>query len=207
MKIAAFDLDGTLLRSHTACEAIAEGIGRLGRMREFEQLRSNQIEEVTAAREEMAQWYSEFTFRDLCKHLNAIHVAPGTEEAFALLHHHGFKIAIVSLTWEFAAGWFANKLGADYFVGQGLSMNGSITHFWPQDKELWLTRLASDLSVDMNDVAAVGDSGGDIPMLLSVGHRFWVGPNIPPELEGKVVHVPSGNIGLVAQGMIEAQTC
>ena len=205
MKIAAFDLDGTLLRSHTACEAIAEGIGRLARMREFEQLRSSQIEDVRAAREEMAQWYSEFTIRDLCEHLTTVRIAPGSEEAFALLHHHGFRIAIVSLTWEFAAEWFANKLGADYFVGQGLSTEGSITHFWPQDKAYWLTGLANKLGVDMKDVAAVGDSGGDIPMLLSVGSRFWVGQTIPPQLEGKVIHDPSGDIHLVAQGMIEAQ--
>ena len=54
LRLAAFDLDGTLLRGRTACEAIAKGIGRLGRMRELEQLESNQIEEITAAREEMA---------------------------------------------------------------------------------------------------------------------------------------------------------
>ena len=205
MKIAAFDLDGTLLRSQTACEAIAEGIGCLGRMREFEQLRSNQFEEVKAAREEMAQWYSEFTFPDLCKHLTAIRIAPGAEEAFASLRRHDFRIAIVSLTWEFAAEWFASKLGADYFVGQGLSSEGTITHFWPQDKAQWLTGLAGRLGVEMKDVAAVGDSGADIPMLLSVGHRFWVGQAVPTELEGQVIHDPAGDIRLVAQRMIEGQ--
>ena len=124
MRIAAFDLDGTLLRGQTACEAIAMGIGRIGRMREFEELGSSQIEE-------MAEWYSSFTFSDLCKHLTAIRVAPGVDEGFALLHDHGFKIAIVSLTWEFAVEWFANRLGADYSVGTGLSWCGLITHFWP----------------------------------------------------------------------------
>ena len=205
MRIAAFDLDGTLLRGQTACEAIAEGIGRLGRMREFEQLRSNQFEEIRAAREEMAHWYSAHSFGDLCRHLTSIRVAPGTEDAFASLHERDFKIAIVSLTWEFAAEWFANKLGADYFVGQGLSAEGSITHFWPQDKANWLTELAGILGVEMKDVAAVGDSGGDIPMLLSVGHRFWVGQTIPTQLAGRVIHDPSGDIPLVAQRMIEAQ--
>ena len=88
MRIAAFDLDGTLLRGQTACEAIAEGIGRIERMRELEQLGSNQIEEIVAAREEMAEWYSGFTFNDLCKYLTAIPVAPGVEEGFALLRDH-----------------------------------------------------------------------------------------------------------------------
>ncbi len=198
MRIAAFDLDGTLLRGQTACEAIAMGIGRIGRMREFEELGSSQIEE-------MAEWYSSFTFSDLCKHLTAIRVAPGVDEGFALLHDHGFKIAIVSLTWEFAVEWFANRLGADYSVGTGLSPGGLITHFWPQDKALWLTGLAAKLGVDMKDVAAVGDSGGDIPMLLSVGHRFWVGETILPQLEGKVIHEPTGDMRLVAHRIIEAQ--
>jgi phosphoserine phosphatase len=198
MRIAAFDLDGTLLRGQTACEAIAMGIGRIGRMREFEELGSSQIEE-------MAEWYSSFTFSDLCKHLTAIRVAPGVDEGFALLHDHGFKIAIVSLTWEFAVEWFANRLGADYSVGTGLSSGGLITHFWPQDKALWLTGLAAKLGVDMKDVAAVGDSGGDIPMLLSVGHRFWVGETILPQLEGKVIHEPTGDMRLVAHRIIEAQ--
>ena len=62
LRLAAFDLDGTLLRGQTACEAIAKGIGRIERMRELERLESTDIEE-------MAEWYSDFTFSDLCKHL------------------------------------------------------------------------------------------------------------------------------------------
>ena len=206
MRIAAFDLDGTLLRGQTACEAIAEGIGRIERMRELEHLGSNQIEEIVAAREEMAEWYSGFTFSDLCEYLTAIPVAPGVEEGFALLRDHGFRIAIISLTWEFAVEWFANKLGADHSVGQGLSSDGLITHFWPQDKALWLTGLADKLDVDMKDVAAVGDSRGDIPMLLSVRHRYWVGQSTPPQLDRKVVHEPTGDMRLVAHRIVESQS-
>ena len=205
MRIAAFDLDGTLIRGQTACEAIAEGMGRINRMREFEQLRSNQIEEVMAAREEMAEYHSAFTFSDLCQQLATVSTAPGAGEGFALLRDHGFKIAIVSLTREFAAQWFADMLGADYVVGQGLSSEGLVNHFWPQDKAKWLTGLAAKLDVAMKDVAAVGDSRGDIPMLLSVGHRYWVGETIPSELEDKVIHEPAGDILLLAHRIIDAQ--
>ena len=131
LRLAAFDLDGTLLRGQTACEAIAKGIGRIERMRELERLESTDIEE-------MAEWYSDFTFSDLCNHLAAVRVAPGIDEGFALLREHGFKIAIVSLTWEFGVEWFADRLGADYSVGTGLSADGLISHFWPKDKALWL---------------------------------------------------------------------
>ena len=199
MRIAAFDLDGTLIRGQTVGEAIAEGIGRIDRMREFEQLGSNQIEE-------MAEWYSSFSFDDLCQHLTAIRVAPGVDEGLDLLRDHGFRIAIVSLTWEFAVEWFAKRFGADYSVGTGLKSDGLVTHFWPQDKAKWLTGLAAKLDVDMKDVAAVGDSKGDIPMLLSVGHRYWVGETIPSELEKKVIHKPAGDILLLAHRINEDST-
>ena len=205
LRLAAFDLDGTLIRGLTVCEAIARGIGRIERMRELEQLGSNEIGEVTAAREEMAEWYSSLTFGELCRHLLAIRVAPGVDEGFSLLRQHGFKIAIVSLTWEFAVEWFANRLGADYSVGTRLSSDGLITHFWPKDKASWLTKLADKLGVELEDVAVVGDSSGDIPMLLTVGHRYWVGQITPPSLDGMVIHEPSGDISLVAQRIIEPQ--
>ena len=197
LRLAAFDLDGTLLRGQTACEAIAKGIGRIERMRELERLESTDIEE-------MAEWYSDFTFSDLCNHLAAVRVAPGIDEGFALLREHGFKIAIVSLTWEFAVEWFADRLGADYSVGTGLSADGLISHFWPKDKALWLRGQADRLGVNMRDVAAVGDSSGDIPMLLSVGHRYWVGQTIPPELDREVVHEPGGDIHVVAESIVRA---
>ena len=197
LRLAAFDLDGTLLRGQTACEAIAKGIGRIERMRELERLESTDIEE-------MAEWYSDFTFSDLCKHLAAVRVAPGIDEGFALLREHGFKIAIVSLTWEFAVEWFADRLGADYSVGTGLSADGLVSHFWPKDKALWLRGLADRLGVNMKDVAAVGDSSGDIPMLVSVGHRYWVGQTIPPELDREVVHEPGGDIHVVAESIVRA---
>ena len=54
----------------------------------------------------------------------------------------------------------------------------------------------------MNDVAAVGDSRGDVPMLLSVGHPYWVGETVTAELDGKVIHEPGGDIGAVAESIV-----
>ncbi len=203
MALVAFDLDGTLLRGETVCEAIARGIGHLPRMQELERLQSDDVEGMTAAREEMAEWYSLFTFDELCRPLASIPVAPRANEGFALLHEHGFRIAVVSMTWEFAAAWFAKRLGADYSVGTGLSSDGSIAHLWPRDKATWLVRLAGKLGLGMADVSAVGDSRGDILMLLSVGHRYWVGQTVPPELAGSVRHDPAGDILVLAERIVE----
>ena len=202
MKLVAFDLDGTLLRGESVWEAIARGIGRLERVREMERIDPARIEEITAAREESAGWYSSFTNDELLEHVSPIRVAPGVDDGFALLHAHGFKIAVVSLTWEFAVEWFAGRFGGDYIAGTGLSSDGEITHFWPRDKALWLARLARRLGVDMDDVAAVGDSRGDVPMLSAVGHPYWVGETVPPQLNGKVIHEPDGDIRVVAESIV-----
>ncbi|MCY4528830.1 MAG: HAD-IB family phosphatase [Chloroflexi bacterium] len=205
MKLVAFDLDGTLLRGESVWEAIARGIGRLERVREMEeQIAPDQVAEITAAREESAEWYSSYTFDELLKHVPSMRVAPGVDEGFALLREHGFTIAVVSLTWEFAVEWFADRFGADYFVGTGLSPDGQITHFWPEDKAGWLAELARTLGVDMTDVAAVGDTRGDLPMLLAVGYPYWVAKAVPPELDGKVIHRPDGNIHVVAQNIVHS---
>ena len=205
MKLAALDLDGALLWGESVWEAIARGIGRLERVREMEeQIAPDQIVEVRAAREESAGWYADFTFDELLEHVASMRIAPGADQGFALLRAHGFKIAIVSLTWEFAVEWFADRFGADYFAGTGLSSDGRITHFWPEDKARWLADLAERLGVDMRDVAAVGDSRGDVPMLLAVGHPYWVGGAVPAELDGKVVHEADGDIGVVAERIVRA---
>ena len=144
------------------------------------------------------------TIEDLREHVVSMRAAPGVDEGFALLREHGFRIAIVSLTWEFAVGWCAERFGGDYYVGTGLTRDGRITHFWPEDKATWVAGLARKLGVEMRDVAAVGDSKGDVPMLLAVGHPYWVAKAVPTELDGKVTHQPDGDIGVVAERIVRA---
>lgn len=185
-------------------EAIGLGIGRLERVREFEQLDFTQTEAIVAAREEFAEWFCSYTIDELREQVVSMQAAPGVDEGFALLHEHGFQIALVSLTWKFAVEWCVERFCADYGIGTGLSPDGRITHFWPEDKATWVAELARELGVEMKDVAAVGDSKGDVPMLLAVGHPYWVGETVPAELAGKVVHEPDGDIGRVAERIVRA---
>lgn len=196
IRLVAFDLDGTLIRADTCCEALARPLGRLERMREFE--RRTTVEGIAAARAEMAGWYGGIPDDTLCAPLAAVPLAPGAEAGFRLLRQHGIATAIVSITWEFAVARFARRLGADYFVGTGLAMGGRIAHFWPEDKARWVATLAGRLGCDLREVAAVGDSSGDVPMLRVVGAPFFVGRQLPESL-GAVVHRPDGDIGWIAR--------
>lgn len=201
IRLVAFDLDGTLIRTDTCCEAIARRLGRLERMRAFERYTGH--EEIAAARAEMATWYGDTPHADLCAPLAPVPLAPGVREGFRLLRERGVATAIVSSTWDFAVAWFARELGADHFVGTGLAASGQIAHFWPEDKARW---LAGRLGTGLDAVAAVGDSAGDLPLLRIVGAPFFVGHTRPAGLTS-FAHCPDGDIGRIVRhivGMREA---
>ena len=130
--LAVFDLDGTLLRGLTVCELLAEPLGRRDRMRELERFRS--LDELAAARAEMATWYQTTSHSNLIASLQNATLAPEAKAGLTLLRRCGIAVAIASVTWNFAVKYFARVLGVPYFVGTGLNKNGQIDHIWPRDK-------------------------------------------------------------------------
>jgi HAD superfamily phosphoserine phosphatase-like hydrolase len=193
VRLVAFDLDGTLVRGPTICESLAEPLGKLSRMREFEQLCD--LAQLRTARQEMLGWYGDAP-QALYDKLS-LELAPGAAEAFELLAQRRVQTAIVSITWSFAVERLARRLGADAWVGTDARC-GEIQHFWPQDKPVWLARHASTLGIKMSQVAAVGDSHGDVPMLAAVGHPFFVGADLPREI-AHAVHAPNADMREIAR--------
>jgi HAD superfamily phosphoserine phosphatase-like hydrolase len=191
VRLVAFDLDGTLVRGPTICEVLADKFGMRDRMRAIERLRN--LEDISAAREEMLRWYGDAPLAELCAELKRVAIAPGAAEAFGLLAARGVSSVIVSVTWAFAVEWFARRFGAQAWVGTSVGSTGSIGHFWPHDKPVWLSRYASDLGIELDEVAAVGDSLGDVPMLSMVGHPIYVGAQLPAAI-GHAMHKPNANL-------------
>ena len=114
------------------------------------------------------------------------------------MKRRGIKVAIVSITWEFAVEWFAKRFGADYYVGTQLLQTGEIVHFWPEDKPRWLARKIDELGLTRREVAAVGNSRDDMKMLRAAGYSFFVGPEKPDKLD-EVLYYPDGNILQVSE--------
>lgn len=92
----------------------------------------------------------------LIGYLSELSLAPGVKEGFAHLKEVGVKIALVSITWEFAVSWLASELSADYAIGTGWQDNRDIDHFWPEDKASYLNSLFAELNINRNALAAVG---------------------------------------------------
>lgn len=202
LRLAAFDLDGTLLRGDTVCEALARKLGHLERMRELEatQEERQDRDSLLFLRTELAAYYQGVPALELRSYLSTLTLAPGAREGFALLRQAGIVTAIVSITWEFAAEWVAAQLGADHYVGTRLLDDGSIEHFWPDDKPVWLGDLMRGQGIRRDETVAVGDSWRDVPMLEAAGVRIYVGKVLPPGLTA--IHLPDGDIGDVARAVM-----
>jgi len=199
IKLAAFDVDGTILRGENICGCIARKLGRSAEMDAFELLRSK--DEIIAGRETMLEWYASFDQATLIGHLSELRLAPGVKEGFARLKEAGVKIALVSITWEFAVRWLASELGADYAVGTGWEDNGTIVHFWPEDKASYLSSLLVELNIDRDALAATGDSHGDVPMLNLASRSYFVGNHLPFELD-HTEHWHDADIGEIVSHML-----
>ena len=90
----------------------------------------------------------------------------------------------------------------EHWLGTELGPRGEISHVWPADKPRWAGRLAREHAIPPEMVAGVGDSRGDIPLLLGVRHPFFVGSAIPAGLAG-AEHMPDGDILRIAELIIE----
>lgn len=198
IKFVAFDLDGTLLRGETVCEMLARNLGRAERMQEIERLRD--LAAVRAAREEMAAWYAPYGVAGLRGYLAQLQLAPGAVEGLQALHLAEITTAVVSVTWDFAVADVARRLGASQYLATSWHP-GRITHVWPDDKAAWLESMRKQMHLNRAEVAVVGDSWGDVPMLRLAGLPIAVGSE-PLDIPG-LVHLPAADIRDVARRILQ----
>jgi phosphoserine phosphatase len=197
--LVVFDLDGTLLRGPTVCEVLAERLGRLPSMQEFEQLKDR--EGISAARAEMALWYRDVPRSMLLQSLSRAQHAPGLAEGISLLQAHGVVIGIASITWRFAVSHFAEALGIEHYLATDLQDSGVIDHVWPEHKARWVLDLTARLEVPIERTAAVGDSAGDYDMLGVVGAPIFVGAEAPRNASWH--HMPAASIEHIARRLVD----
>jgi phosphoserine phosphatase len=199
-RLVVFDLDGTLLRGRTVCEVLAAPVHRSAEMAELETLRA--IDDIRAARETMFTWYGDRPLDELCRWLEGATLAPGAVEACERLRAAGCTLAIASFTWRFAVDHFADLIGAEYRLGSSVRADGSWDHVWAGTKAEWVVQLMTDLGLDRDDVAAVGDGSFDVPMLQAVGTAVFVGRTPVPGLPEHTVSLPDTDLRVVADSLL-----
>lgn len=201
IRAVAFDLDGTLLRGETVCEALANHLGHRPRMGELERVTGR--EAIELAREEMVGWYRGYRRAELVAFLGDVRLAPGALEGTALLREAGIEIFIASITWSFGVEHFAKLFGATAWQGSEMRKDGAIGHVWAEDKATWLEARMQERGLSAPEVAAVGDSSNDVPLLNAVGLPFFVGLRPPRTLSAGTRHRSAADIRDIVREILQ----
>jgi phosphoserine phosphatase len=196
IRLVAFDLDGTLTRGQTCMEAIAEAFGFAAQMSVWEQSRTEQ--ELIAARLGIWEHLQHLSIEDMDAVLADIPLAPGAIEGITALRTAGIGTIIASLAHASHVAYFAGRLGVDAHFGTEPDGNGGYRHVFPATKPTLLAEYANALDVSLEQIAAVGDTPNDVPMLRAARISIYVGTTLPDDFT-PTWHLPAAPIDEIAR--------
>jgi phosphoserine phosphatase len=181
MKLAAFDMDGTLLDGRLVF-ALSEKLGVDGKVRTIQSDDKLAAHEKTAM---IADLFTGVTRKDVESAVEAISLARNTEQAIAALRGREYKIGIISDSYTAAAGTVASRLGLDFVAANDLVFENDVAtgkvHMpmgWEKIncfchlsvcKRYHLEKHADMFGIQMIDTIAVGDTRADICMIKRAG--------------------------------------
>ncbi|MEV4629870.1 HAD-IB family phosphatase [Micromonospora sp. NPDC049523] len=203
IRLVAFDLDGTLTRGQTCMEAIADVFGFAAQMSVWEQSRTEQ--ELIAARLGMWEYLKHLSLGDMEAALAGIPLAPGAIEGITALRTAGIATVIVSLAHAPNVAYFAGRLGVDAHFGSEPDGNGGYRHVFPATKPTLLAEYASALDIPAEQIAAVGDTPNDVPMLRAARISIYVGTTLPDDFT-PTWHLPAASIDEISRIILEPAT-
>lgn len=195
IRLVAFDLDGTLTRGQTCMEAVAGAFGFAAQMSVWEQSRTEQ--DLIAARLGMWEYLQHLSAEDMDAVLADIPLAPGAVEGITALRTAGIATIIVSLTHAPNVAYFAGRLGVDAHFGTEPDGNGGYRHVFPASKPTLLAEYANALGISPEQIAAVGDTPNDVPMLRAARISIYVGTTLPGGFT-PTWHLPAAPIDEIA---------
>lgn len=181
MKLAAFDMDGTLLDGRLVF-ALSEKMGLDGKVRTI------QADGKLAAHEKtvmIADLFRGVTRKDVESAVESIPLAKNAEQAVSTLKGRDYKLGIISDSYTAAASLVAARLGMDFVAANDLVFENNVATGsvnmpmgWEKIdcfchlsvcKRYHLEKHADLFGVQMVDTLAVGDTRADICMIRRAG--------------------------------------
>jgi phosphoserine phosphatase len=182
-RLAAFDMDGTLVDAVSSWAAVHEHFGdhNTEGLRLFN---AGDIDDHEFLRRDIAVWWRhnpDLTMDDLEAILAEVRLMPGAHALFDALRAAGVTTAIISGGIDVLARRVARELGIDVALANGFRVDASgrltgegIIRVPIREKEAVLRKLQDDLGIGPDQTASVGNSEIDVGMFRrsSVGIAF-----------------------------------
>ena len=179
--MALFDLDGTLTRERSSWEYIHRRLGVWeGCAERFQEafLRG----EITYDRfcELDAEVWRGMKVSEMEEILRETPLYEGIEDLVEYLHGKGIKLGIISSGLSLLSEWIKERFGFDYAVANELGISDGVLdgrikiHVHHDQKGKWVRVAQRQFNARREEVLAVGDGPGDIPMfqMARIGIAF-----------------------------------
>jgi phosphoserine phosphatase len=189
LKLAAFDLDGTLKQASDPYVYLHRRLGTLNEAEKFSaQGMAGEIDYEEWLRLDASLWVGTPRAR-LEKLLRENPYLPGARETVAALKARDVRVAVISSGLLLHAEMVADELGIGlvfaneiFFDGDPANpvVNGQVrAHLTMREKGEVMARLQAQLGVSPAESLAVGDTGNDIPLFERAAVGVAVNPSKP----------------------------
>ncbi|WP_297474676.1 HAD-IB family phosphatase [Thermococcus sp.] len=205
VRLIAFDLEGTLVKSVSSWVELHKRFGTWERGKEYAELFfSGKIDYVKWAELDSSLWKGH-TRDEIIEWANSVEYMDGAEELIEFLKRNDFKVAILSSGLMCLAGRIARELGVDYVFANELLFdeNGVVTgkvnplvDF--KSKGAILRELKEELKPELT--VAVGDGYNDVSMFREADVAIAINPHEGVEGDHNVESL--GEVKEVIAGLI-----
>ena len=184
LKLAVFDLDGTLTKERSLWELIHKTLGKWYGFAEQYQIQflNNEISYEEFCRLDAQVWKGMST-RELRTIAESVPFYEGVGLLISYLREHGIKLSLISSGLSVLSEMVKNRYSFDYAIANDLLCdNGALTgevrvnvHF--DKKAEWVERIMNKYAIEREEVMAIGDSLGDKEMFEIAGFSVAFNPS------------------------------
>lgn len=182
IRLAAFDMDGTVLEHSSSWVAIHKHFGTEDKGEASLKLYTEgKIDYLEFMRRDIASWPDTVTMKEILDILSGYKLRRESVGVFDRLRDLGIKTALITSGIDMLAEEVAERLGIDYWVANGLRfdekgvlLRKGVGRVDPTRKDLAYKRLLTKVGVPGMKTLAVGDTIYDLAFLKSAGLGFML---------------------------------
>jgi phosphoserine phosphatase len=182
IRLAAFDLDGTVLEHNSSWVAIHKHFGtEHASAASLRLYTEGKIDYREFMRRDIASWPKKVSRDKISEILSSYRIRHEAPKTFDELRARGIRTAIVSSGIDTLAARVAKDLGIDYWVANGLKFDHDgvlqpkgIGRVDPTRKDLAYSKLLTKIGIPIKSTIAVGDTVYDLAFLKSAALGFMM---------------------------------
>ena len=179
IKLACFDLDGTLVTGTDTLRFVAEKLGFLDLILKYEEdYKSGLLTDNKPVARETAALFKGISTERIKELLSDVPKIANIGSTISQLKKRNIVVILASIQWSFLVEPFATEYGFDSYCGTGMRireglLTGEIHNYCTsQEKLRYFLDTCKSYNISTVDTIAIGDSKSDHPVFKEAGYSI-----------------------------------